>query len=113
VETGFPQIARQINAIMLSLRRAINLRAGTGLSAPLLVLIWDGKRGAMPKSIAQLTGVIVCAIVAFGTDLDVTYAMPLGVAAGALAIFFVSLMETRERGKLVVRSVSRQRAEWN
>jgi hypothetical protein len=49
----------------------------------------------MPKSIAQLTGVIVCTIVVFGTDLDVTYAMPLGVCAGALAVFFVSLMEAR------------------
>ena len=47
----------------------------------------------MPKNVAQLTGVIVTAIVAFGTDLDVTYAMPLGVAAGMLATFFVSLSE--------------------
>ena len=50
----------------------------------------------MPKSVAQLTGVIVCGIVVFGTDLDVTYAMPLGILAGALAMFFVSLAEARE-----------------
>lgn len=67
----------------------------------------------MPKSLAKLTGIIVCAIVAFGTDLDLTYAMPLGVAAGALAIFFVSLMEAQQRGKLTVRAVNRDRARWN
>ena len=48
----------------------------------------------MPKNVAQLTGMIVTAIVALGTDLDVTYAMPLGVAAGMLATFFVALSET-------------------
>jgi hypothetical protein len=50
----------------------------------------------MPKSVAQLTGVLVTAIVTFGTDLDLTYAMLLGVAAGALASFFVSLTEARQ-----------------
>ena len=50
----------------------------------------------MPRNFAQITGVIVCAIVTFGADLDLTYAMPLGVAAGALAIFFVSLSESEE-----------------
>ena len=48
----------------------------------------------MPKTIAQLTGLIVTAIVTFGTDLDLTYAMPLGVAAGMLATFFSSLSES-------------------
>ncbi|HSS14807.1 MAG TPA: hypothetical protein VLL04_12995 [Rhizomicrobium sp.] len=47
----------------------------------------------VPKSTAQLTGVVVTAIVAFGTDMDVYYAMPLGIFAGALAVFFVSLSE--------------------
>ena len=47
----------------------------------------------MPKSVAQLTGLIVMAIVTFGTDLDLTYAMPLGVAAGMLATFFVAMSE--------------------
>jgi hypothetical protein len=49
----------------------------------------------MPKSVAQLTGMIVCAIVTFGTDMDLTYAMPLGIFAGGLAIFFVSVAEAR------------------
>ncbi len=47
----------------------------------------------MPKSVAQLTGMIVAGIVAFGTDMDLTYAMPLGVAAGMLATFFVAMSE--------------------
>jgi hypothetical protein len=50
----------------------------------------------MPKSVAQLTGILVTAIVTFGTDLDLTYAMLLGVAAGALATFFVSLSEAKQ-----------------
>jgi hypothetical protein len=49
----------------------------------------------MPKSVAQLTGMLVTAIVTFGTDLDLTYAMLLGVMSGALAVFFVSLAEGR------------------
>ena len=53
-------------------------------------------RAVLPKSVAQLTGVLVTAIVAFGTDLDVYYAMPLGIFAGALAVFFVSLSEGQE-----------------
>jgi hypothetical protein len=53
--------------------------------------------GFMPKSVAQLTGVLVTAIVTFGTDLELTYAMLLGVSAGALATFFVSLAEARQK----------------
>jgi hypothetical protein len=49
----------------------------------------------IPKSVAQLTGVLVTAIVAFGTDIEVYYAVPLGVFAGALAMFFVSLSEAQ------------------
>ena len=61
-------------------------------------------RALVPKSVAQLTGVLVTAIVAFGTDLDVYYAMPLGVFAGALAIFFVSLSEDRAEARAPQRS---------
>jgi hypothetical protein len=49
----------------------------------------------MPGSVAKLTGVLVTAIVTFGTDLELTYAMILGVFAGALATFFVSLAEAK------------------
>jgi len=63
-----------------------------------------GMRAFVPKSVAQLTGVLVTAIVAFGTDLDVYYAMPLGVFAGALAIFFVSLSEERAAARAPQRS---------
>jgi hypothetical protein len=62
-------------------------------------------RAILPKSVAQLTGVLVTAIVAFGTDVDVYYAMPLGIFAGATAIFFVSLSEMKRpvRAKLRAR----------
>jgi hypothetical protein len=49
----------------------------------------------IPKSVAQLTGMLVTAIITFGTDTDVTYAMPMGVAAGMLAVFFVAMAERR------------------
>ncbi len=48
----------------------------------------------MPK-VAQLTGMIVTSIVVFGTDLDVYYAIPLGIFAGAIATLLVSLSEYR------------------
>jgi hypothetical protein len=47
----------------------------------------------IPRNVAQLTGVLVTGIVAFGTDLDVYYAVPLGVFAGALANFFVAVSD--------------------
>ena len=47
------------------------------------------------NSVAKLTGVLVTAIVTFGTDVDLTYAMIMGVFAGALATFFVSLAEAK------------------
>lgn len=50
----------------------------------------------IPKSVAQLTGVLVAGIVAFGTDIEVYYAVPLGVLAGGLAMFFVSLSEAQD-----------------
>ena len=52
----------------------------------------------MPK-IAQLTGMLVTAIVVFGTDVDVLTAVPLGIFAGALAMFFVSLADGRQKAK--------------
>jgi hypothetical protein len=54
----------------------------------------------LPKSVAQLTGIVVCSIVVFGTDMDVAYAMPLGILAGALAVFFVAVAEGRETARL-------------
>jgi hypothetical protein len=47
----------------------------------------------MHRNITQVTGVLVTAIVVFGTDMDVFYAMPLGIMAGALATFFVALAD--------------------
>ena len=49
----------------------------------------------MPRNVAQLTGMIVTAIIVFGSDLDVYYAMPLGVFAGALATLFMAATQHR------------------
>jgi len=51
----------------------------------------------MPKNVAQFTGVMVTAIIAFGTDADVVYALPLGILAGALATFFVAMSDEYEK----------------
>ncbi len=56
----------------------------------------------MPKNVAQLTGMIVTAIIVFGTDMDVYYAMPLGIFAGALATLFVGLGEYRAASEELV-----------
>ena len=37
----------------------------------------------MNKTLAQVTGVAVTSIVVLGTDMDVVYAVPLGLFAGA------------------------------
>jgi len=56
----------------------------------------------MPRNVAQVAGIIVTAIIVFGTDMDVFYAMPLGIMAGALATFFVAVSDNREKlAKLV------------
>jgi hypothetical protein len=49
----------------------------------------------MPRNVAQLTGMMVTAIIVFGTDLDVYYAMPLGIFAGAVATLIVAASEHR------------------
>lgn len=66
----------------------------------------------MPKNYAQWIGMFVTAIVVLGTDMDVLYAMPLGIMAGSLAVFFVTLSEQREAAKLrapVLRRIRRDR----
>ena len=52
----------------------------------------------MQANVAQITGVAVTSIVTLGADVDVLYAVPLGVFAGALAIFFVAAAEARPKG---------------
>jgi len=49
--------------------------------------------------LAQLTGLIVTSIVVFGTDTDVLIAVPMGVMAGALAVFFMALANARVKAK--------------
>jgi len=49
----------------------------------------------VPHSIGQWTGLFVTTIIVLGCDMDVAYAMPLGIMAGALATFFVTLAEAK------------------
>ena len=49
----------------------------------------------MPTNIGQWTGLVVTTIVVLGADMNIVYAVPLGVMAGALASFFVALTELR------------------
>jgi hypothetical protein len=51
----------------------------------------------MPRNIAQFTGMVVTTIIVMGADMDVFYALPLGIMAGTLASYFVALSETRAR----------------
>ena len=51
----------------------------------------------MPRTVAQLTGMIVTAIVVFGSDTDVLTAIPFGILAGALATFFVALSDYKAK----------------
>ncbi len=67
----------------------------------------------MPRTVAQWTGVAVTAIIVFGCDVDVIYAMPLGILAGALATFFVSLDDARQRTSLLTRATALSRARGN
>ena len=67
----------------------------------------------MPRTVAQWTGVAVTAIIVFGCDVDVIYAMPLGILAGALATFFVSLDDARHRTSLLTRATALSRARGN
>jgi hypothetical protein len=43
----------------------------------------------LPRSVAQLTGVVVAGIVGFGTDSDLFVAIPLGVFAGSFTALFL------------------------
>jgi hypothetical protein len=54
-------------------------------------------------SVAQLTGMVVTSIIVFGSDMDTIYAMPLGIMAGAIAIFIIALAEQRLGIKAPVR----------
>lgn len=49
-----------------------------------------------PRSVAQLAGLLVTAIIVLGTDLDAAYSVPLGVFVGALAMFLIALSEQRQ-----------------
>jgi hypothetical protein len=54
----------------------------------------------MPRSVAQVAGLIVTTIVVLGCDMDVVYAVPLGIMAGGLATFFVALSDNRQKARV-------------
>jgi len=58
----------------------------------------------MPKSLAQWTGLVVTSIVVLGCDMDVLYAVPLGLMAGAVATFFAALGDEHEKARIRIRS---------
>ena len=57
----------------------------------------------MPKNVAQWTGLAVTAIIVLGCDMDVVYAVPLGIFAGALATYFVSISDYYEKSRALAR----------
>jgi len=50
----------------------------------------------MPFNLAQWTGIAVTVIVVSGSDMDIVFAVPLGLFAGALATFFTALAERHQ-----------------
>ncbi|HTQ13718.1 MAG TPA: hypothetical protein VMH86_07575 [Rhizomicrobium sp.] len=44
-----------------------------------------------------MAGLLVTTIVVLGCDMDVVYAVPLGLLAGAVATFCVALSEERQK----------------
>jgi hypothetical protein len=59
----------------------------------------DAQQGSdtMPKNVAQFTGMVVTTLIVMGSDIDVFYALPLGIFAGALATLFVAVSEGYEK----------------
>lgn len=53
----------------------------------------------MPKTAAQWTGLAVTAIIVMGCDMDVFLAVPLGIFAGSIAMFFTALADSRENAR--------------
>jgi hypothetical protein len=49
----------------------------------------------MSRNVAQFTGMVVTTVIAFGTDFDVFYALPLGIFASSLVLVFVALADRR------------------
>lgn len=58
----------------------------------------------MPHTLGQWVGVAVTSIVVLGCDHDIVLAMPLGIFAGALATFFVSLDDRRRLARVAAGS---------
>ncbi len=62
-----------------------------------------------PRSVAQLTGVVVAGIVGFGTDSDLFVAIPLGVFAGSFTALFLYYWDAKPAPR---RRVARQKPSY-
>jgi hypothetical protein len=72
-----------------------------------------GLGSLFPRSVAQLTGVVVAGIVGFGTDSDLFVAIPLGVFAGSFTALFLFYWDaTPAPRRRVVRQKSSYREPW-
>ena len=58
------------------------------------------EHGRMPRNISQVTGMVVTTIIVMGADMDVFYALPLGIMAGTLASYFVAISEGRAKARI-------------
>ena len=57
----------------------------------------------MPQTVAQFMGVLVTVLVVLGTDVDVLFAVPLGIFAGVLTMYLASIPRAVPRMKAVLR----------
>lgn len=62
----------------------------------------------MPRTLGQWVGVVVTTIVVMGARNDLALAAPLGVFAGALATFFVSLDAQRRLVRRTLVDISKR-----
>ena len=65
----------------------------------------------MPRNVAQWTGLAVTAIIVFGRDADVIFALPFGMMAGVLATLLVTLDDYRRERIQAIVADYRQPAE--
>lgn len=56
----------------------------------------------MPLAVAQFIGILVTVVVVFGSDLDVLFAVPLGIFAGVLTYALASIPRAVPRMKSVL-----------
>ncbi len=85
---SFDDLCKQIRQINPFLSICFSPESGPATLQP---VGWESQQ--MPKNVAQVTGLLVTVIIAFGTDMDVFYALPLGMMSGVLASVFAAAAE--------------------